>query len=338
MDGDRSGERIHARLGALADETRTRLLLLLARHELSVSELCGALQLPQSTVSRHLKVLADDGWVTTRAEGASRYYRLARLEGATKRLWQVVRQEEAAGPQAEQDAARAAQVLRERRTRSQEFFSTAAAQWDAVRADLFGARAGFEGLLALLPDKLVVGDLGCGTALVATELAPYVGRVIAVDESKAMLAAARRRVRGQPNIELRAGALEALPVADGELDAAVLSLVLHYVPEPLAALVEARRVLRAGGRLVVVDLVAHGRAEWRERMGHVWQGFTEAQLRGWLAEAGFRAVRWQALAGFPARRSAAAAPGRRQPDGARGESASAAPGAVLFVCSGVAAA
>jgi SAM-dependent methyltransferase len=312
--GAGAADRIHARLGTLADETRTRLLLLVARHELSVSELCGALLLPQSTVSRHLKVLADDGWVVTRAEGASRYYRIARLQGATKRLWQVVRQEVASLPEAAQDAARVGRVLRERRTRSQEFFSTAAGQWDALRVEVFGARAGLAGLLALLPDRLVVGDLGCGTGVVATELAPYVERVIAVDESKAMLAAARRRVSGCTNIELRAGALEALPVADGELDAAVLSLVLHYVPDPLRALAEARRAVRAGGRLVVVDMVAHGRTEVRYAIGQVWQGFTEEQLRAWLAETGFTGVRWQALAPLPA----AKAP-------------------VLFVCSGVAA-
>jgi SAM-dependent methyltransferase len=286
---------VHARLGSLADATRTRLLLLLGRHELSVNELCGAVQLPQSTVSRHLKVLADEGWVMSRAEGPSRYYRLARLDAPARRLWQVVRDELAAGPEPVQDEARAQQALRQRRTRSQEFFSTAAGQWDALRAELFGAHAGVAGLLALLSDAWVVGDLGCGTGAVSAELAPYVARVVAVDESRAMLAAARRRVAGHGNVELRAGELEDLPIADGELDAAVLSLVLHYVPEPPQALVEAHRALRAGGRLLVVDMMEHGRAEYREQMGHVWQGFTEPQVRAWLEQAGFRDVRWHPL-------------------------------------------
>lgn len=286
---------LHARMGALADPTRTRLLLLLARHELAVGELCGAVQLPQSTVSRHLKVLADEDWVVSRAEGPSRFYRLARLDASARRLWQVVRDDLSAAPQSVQDEARAQQLLRQRRTRSQEFFSTAAGQWDAVRTELFGARAGLAGLPALLGDHVVVGDLGCGTGTVSAEFAPFAGRVIAVDESKAMLAAARRRLAGFDNVELRAGELEDLPLDDGELDAAVLSLVLHYLPEPVLAIAEARRALRTGGRLLVVDMMEHGRAEYREQMGHVWQGFGEAQLRGWMEEAGFGRIRWVPL-------------------------------------------
>lgn len=295
-----AAEDIHATIGSLADPTRTRLLLLLSRHELSVNELCAAVQLPQSTVSRHLKLLSDEDWLITRSEGPSRYYRLApRLEPTAKRLWQVVRSDLAKQPEAAQDEARARQVQSERRTRSQEFFSSAAGQWDGLRAELFGAHAGFAGLLALVADDVVIGDLGCGTGVVSAELAPYAGRVIAVDESRAMLSAARRRLHDCDNVELRSGALEALPIDDGELDAAVLSLVLHYVPEPVAVLSEARRALKPGGRLVLVDMIAHGRAEYREAMGHVWQGFTEEQVRAWLAECGFERVRWRGLAAEP---------------------------------------
>jgi ubiquinone/menaquinone biosynthesis C-methylase UbiE/DNA-binding transcriptional ArsR family regulator len=295
-----TGRDIHGRLGSLADATRTRLLLLLDRHELSVTELCGAVRLPQSTVSRHLKVLTDECWLVTRSEGPSRYYRLApRLDASAQRLWRAVREEVSRRPESVQDEARAQQVLEQRRSRSEEFFSTAAGQWDALRTELFGSHAIVAGLLALLPDDVVVGDLGCGTGAVAAELAQYAGRVVAVDGSKAMLTAARRRLAGHGNVELRSGALEALPLEDGELDAAVLSLVLHYVPEPAVALAEIQRVLRPGGRLVVVDMVSHGRAEYREQMGHVWQGFAEPQLRGWLEGAGLRRVRWHALAPDP---------------------------------------
>lgn len=296
MEDTGTASRIHTRLNTLADATRTRLLLLLARHELSVGELGAATQLPQSTTSRHLKVLSDEGWVVTRADGPSRYYRLApKLDATSRRLWTVVRESLAGTPDAAQDEVRATQVLGQRRTKSQEFFSTGAGQWDAMRTDLFGAHAGMTGLLSLLGD-VAVGDLGCGTGAVSAELAPHVGRVIAVDESKAMLAAARRRLNAFDNVDLRTGSLEALPVADGELDMAVLSLVLHYIAEPVIALDEAHRALKPNGRVLVVDMIEHGRAEYREQMGHVWQGFGEDRMRAWLEEAGFEQVRWTALA------------------------------------------
>src|SRR5919199_6338629 len=220
-------------LTALADATRSRLLLVLDRHELTVSELCAVLQLPQSTVSRHLRVLADEGWVVSRAEGTSRQYRVAApLEPPARRLWQLVREQLAEGADASRDAERLRSVVAERRRKSQEFFSTAAGQWDALRAELFGRRVELSALLGLLDDEWVVGDLGCGTGQLAESLAPFVRRVVAVDASRAMLAAARRRLAHAPNVELRLGELEALPAEDGELDAAVLFLVLHYVVDP----------------------------------------------------------------------------------------------------------
>jgi ArsR family transcriptional regulator len=283
------------RLAALADATRGRLLFVLERHELTVGELCTVLQLPQSTVSRHLKVLADDGWVASRAEGTSRRYRLAQPDDAGSRLWQVVRESLAAAPGAAHDLQRLDRVLADRRTRSRDYFRGVAGEWDFVRADLFGDRADLLALLALLDDRTVIGDLGCGTGAMTEVLAPAVARVIAVDDSEAMLDAARKRLDGVANIDFRAGSLEALPIADGALDAAVLSLVLHYVPEPRPALAEAARALRAGGKLLVVDMLPHDREDMRVEMGHVWPGFDETLIGGWLAESGFTKVRYRPL-------------------------------------------
>jgi ArsR family transcriptional regulator len=288
------------RLSALADSTRTRLLLVLDRHELTVSELCKVLQLPQSTVSRHLKILGDDGWVVARAEGTSRRYTAApALDPGARRLWQLVRSQVSEDVTAGQDAERLRSVLAERRSRSEEFFSTSAGQWDALRAELFGQRAELLALPGLLDEDLVVGDLGCGTGQLAATLAPYVGRVVAVDHSRAMLAAARARLPGVTNVELRQGDLEALPIADAELDAAVMSLVLHYVPEPVDALREVRRVLKPGGRLLVVDMTPHAREEYRQTMGHLWPGFASEQMNGWLAEAGLEPSRYRVLPADP---------------------------------------
>jgi SAM-dependent methyltransferase len=281
------------RLSALADPTRSRLLLLLDRHELTVGELCSALQLPQSTVSRHLKTLADDGWVTARAEGTSRRYAMpgSALEPGARRLWHLVRDQVGTTSSARHDLSRAEQVLLERRSTSQAFFSTRAGQWDKVRAELYGSRVDLTPFAALLDPAWVVGDLGCGTGQTTASLAPYVGRVVAVDESSAMLSAARRRLADRDNVELRSGRLEDLPVEDGELDAAILSLVLHFVVDPAAVFAESARALRPGGRLLVVDMVPHEREEYRVTMGHLWLGFESAQIGGWLEAAGFTDVR-----------------------------------------------
>lgn len=297
-----SAPAIFDRMSALADATRSRLLLVLERHELTVGELCQVLQLPQSTVSRHLKLLGDEGWVSARAEGTSRRYRMPadRLDADARQLWQLVRREVAELAGAAQDAERLRSVLAQRSTRSREFFSSAAGEWDRLRADLFGRRADLLGLLGLVDEAWTVGDLGCGTGQMAASLAPFVARVIAVDGSPAMLEAARARLAGTPNVEVREGELESLPIEPGTLDAAVAFLVLHYVAEPADALAQAARALKPGGRLLVVDMMPHDREEYRQAMGHVWQGFESDRLGGWMADAGLTAFRYVPLPPDPA--------------------------------------
>src|SRR3954462_10035490 len=171
---------IFDRLSALPDPTRSRLLLLLDRHELSVGELCAALQLPQSTVSRHLKTLADENWVTARAEGTTRRYAMhgSTLDPSARRLWHLVREQVSATPLGKHDLSRAERVVHERRTTSQSFFSTRAGQWDKVRSELYGSAADHASFAALLDPDWTVGDLGCGTGQTAASLAPFVGSVI----------------------------------------------------------------------------------------------------------------------------------------------------------------
>ena len=287
------------RMTALADSTRSRMLLLLERHELTVGELCAVLQLPQSTASRHLKILADDGWVVSRSEGTSRLYSLPPLDSGAKRLWGIVREQVSETSAAAQDAQRLRSVLADRRTKSQEFFSTHAGQWDRMRTELFGQRTDPIALLALLDADWTVGDLGCGNGRLTETLAPFVKRVIGVDQSAAMLAAARKRLAGVENAEFRQGDVESLPVDDGELDVAVVFLVLHFAAEPAAVIAEAARVLRPGGRLLVVDMMPHDRDEYRQQMGHVWQGFSSAQIGGWMHDAGLEGNRYHPLPADP---------------------------------------
>jgi ArsR family transcriptional regulator len=280
-------------LSTLADSTRSRMLLVLERNELTVSELCAVLQLPQSTVSRHLKTLADAGWVASRREGTSRYYSLALDDRApaAQSLWALLREQVTGTPAADQDARRLKGVLGRRQAKSQEFFESAAGQWDRLRQDLFGRASHLLALPALLDERWSVGDLGCGTGEVAATLAPFVARVIAIDRSTDMLQAARRRLREHPNVEVRRGELEALPIEDNELDAATLMLVLHHVPDPAAVLSEAARALRPGGRLLIVDMLPHDREEYRHQMGHVWLGLGDDQLRRLLTTAGLQNCR-----------------------------------------------
>ena len=290
------------RLTALADGTRSRILLLLDRHELTVSELCAVLQLPQSTVSRHLRILADDHWIVSRAEGTSRLYRMpsARLHAPTRRLWQLVREQVTSTPASARDLQRLDSVLARRRTATREFFSSRAGQWDRLRGELFGDRSDLMALAGLLDEQWVVGDLGCGAGRLTEVLAPFVGQVIAVDESTPMLGAARRRLGSMSNVELRQGELEALPIDAGALDAAVLCLVLHYIAEPVAVLREARRALRPAGRLLVVDMMPHEREDYREQYGHQWLGISPEQLHDWCTDAGLQVVRYTPLPADPA--------------------------------------
>ncbi|MFN2635657.1 MAG: ArsR/SmtB family transcription factor [Gemmatimonadaceae bacterium] len=291
---------LFGQMTALADPTRSRLLLALERNELTVNELRSILQLPQSTISRHLKALAAEGWVEARAEGTSRHYRIASssVDGASRKLWHLVREELTPTNAAQQDARRTQAVLAERSTKSQQFFSTSAGQWDRVRQDLFGKRADIA-LLGLLNEKWTVADLGCGTGGVTHVIAPFVGRVIAVDESHAMLAAARKRLQGMRNVDIRDGRLEMVPLSDGEVDVALVFLVLHYVVDPARVVAEAVRVLKPGGRLLVLDMMPHDRKDLRQTMGHLWQGFDSATVEGWMRSAGLDGIRYAPLAPDP---------------------------------------
>jgi ArsR family transcriptional regulator len=284
-------------LASLADATRSRLLLLLDRNELTVSELCTITQLPQSTVSRHLKALVDGGWISSRAEATSRLYTMTRdeLDAARRRLWLLVREQTGTSPAATQDQRRLQAALAARRTTSQEFFSSSAGQWDRLRDEVFGDRFQLAAFAAFADAEWTVGDLGCGTGQLTAALAPFVKRVVAVDASAAMLQAAKKRLQSFDNVDLRRGELEALPIDDTRLDAATLMLVLHHVPEPARALTEVARVLKPGGRVTIVDMQPHDRDNYRQQMGHVWLGFSDDLITGMLRDSGFENIRVVAL-------------------------------------------
>ena len=295
-------------LSALADPTRCRMLLLLERHELTVSELCAVLQLPQSTVSRQLKTLADASWVTSRRDGTSRYYSLDLGPGTTAdggpgtvdhgphaQLWALTRTQIEGKSAPAQDLRRLERVLAARRAASEHFFATASGKWDKLRDELFGSDFAFRAVAGLLDDEWTVADLGCGTGAMTAILAPHVKQVIGVDASEEMLDAAKARLAAAKNIEFRKGSLEALPVFPDSVDAATLMLVLHHLPSPAQALAEAARILKPGGRVLIVDMAPHEKDDYRQQMGHVWLGFSEDQLKKMLTTAGFAHVKLHAL-------------------------------------------
>src|SRR5262245_6010669 len=269
-------------LTALADATRSRMLLVLERHELTVTELCAVLPLPQSTVSRHLKTLADTSWVASRRDGTSRYYTLAldERDAHARRLWMLLRDQVATTAGADQDARRLKGILNRRQTKSEEFFASAAGQWDRLRRELFGSASALHALPALIDPAWTFGDLGCGTGETSGALAPFVARSVAgrrrgeVTQRRARPFAhdAQRQLLYLRNFEVRRAELEALPIEDGELDAAIMLLVLHHVPDPAAVLGESARTLKPRGRIVLCDMLPHDREEYKKEMGHVWLG------------------------------------------------------------------
>ncbi len=287
-------------LTTLSDSVRSRILVLLGQ-ELTVGDLCAVLQLPQSTVSRHLKFLADRNWVDSRPDGTHRlYHRTLDAPGHDARgLWDMVRaavEESSAGAV---DRERLASVLASRRSRSREFFDRSAGDWDTLRDELFGPHFHGLALLGLLPASWTVADLGCGTGAVAEALAPFVREVIGVDASPAMLQGAERRLARFENVTLHAGELEHVPLADGTADAVSLMLVLHHLDRPELAVREAARIARPGGKVLIVDMLTHDRVQYRREMGHTRLGFSQEEIETICHEAGLGGTRFQPLPPAP---------------------------------------
>lgn len=285
------------RLAALSEPVRLRLLRVLEAEEVSVGEVARVLQLPQSTVSRHLKLLTDGGWLVSRTEGTSTMYHvlLDELSPEARSLWRTVREQVGDSLDVAEDQRRLAAVLADRRADTQGFFGRVAGEWDSLRNELFGERATLRALLPLLPQGWSVADLGCGTGNAAELLAPCVKKVVAVDQSEVMLSAARKRLGEFKNVDFRQGELEKLPLADAEVDAAVCVLVLHHISDPEAACRETARVLKPGGTLLIVDMLEHDRASYRHTMGHRWLGFSVPGMIRLLTAAGLDQPRFLVL-------------------------------------------
>ena len=280
-----------ALLKLLGDPARLRLLRLLSLESLNVSELTAVLGLAQSGVSRHLGLLREAGLVAEERAGAYTWYRLSKTfetaDGPHAALWTWLREEfTRPTPDTREDDGRLEEV---RRLRKDSFAAHGDERRQLVPGRSWPAWARALGLLLPAVD---VADLGCGEGYLTLEAARWARHVTAIDRSKDVLdrgreLARRRKLR---NITWKRGDLERLPVADASMDIALLSQALHHAEHPEAALAEARRILRRGGRVLVLELREHDEHWVRSKLGDRWLGFSEARLQGLLREAGFHRI------------------------------------------------
>ena len=279
-----------ATLRAMAEETRLRILALLAEGELSVSDLTDILGQLQPRISRHLKLLVEAGLVRRYREGAWAFFRLVEDGAGAATLEPLLAQLDRADPQLAADRARLAAVRASRAEAAQSFFARLAPQWDRLRSlhapDEVVCAAVLEALGARPVHSLV--DLGTGTGRMLSVLAPRATRAVGLDSSHAMLSVARANLEreGLGRVELRHGDIYAPPLARGSFDLVVIHQVLHYLDDPARALREAARLLSPGGRLLVVDFAPHGLEFLRETQAHRRLGFAHAQVSAWIEEAG----------------------------------------------------
>ncbi len=283
---------------SLGDPCRIRLTAVLLAGEFTVQELTRIMGMGQSRVSRHLKILTEAGVLSVKRQGTWSYYRT----GDGNRFFSAIRpafeRELDLLPERNRDLAAVAEVLEERRRRSQEFFDRHARQWDDLARTLLPLPEYRRRLLELVPGGACVLEIGIGTGGLLTELATRVTQVIGVDHSPAMLEEARRRLddRGISGIDLRLGEMSHLPLPDGSVGCVVANMVLHHAADPPAVLAEIRRVLAPGGTLLLADLARHEREAAREQLADQWLGFEENELAEWLIRAGFAEVTIERIA------------------------------------------
>ena len=281
---------------ALSEETRLRLFYLLLHYELNVNDIVAVLQMGQSKISRHLKILLDSELLVSRRDGIYIYYSGLQIDWNMDLVRFVLNNPEL-GKIWERDLNRANEILKERKNKTKRFFESVAGEWDQLKSEVFGG----VDLNSMISEKVHTNsttvDLGCGTGELLVELIPKTRNLIGVDSSVNMLEQARKRLQSKTQaVDLRLGELEHLPLKDEEADCAVLNMVLHYLSVPALGMREVYRVLRPGGGFIIVDFDKH-QQEWvREKFGGPWLGFDEQEIRGWLEETGFELQEMQQIA------------------------------------------
>ena len=283
-------------LKVLADPTRLRILALVERAELRVGELSAALDMSQSRVSNHLRVLREAELLAERHAGASTFLRYRESGGAAglaAELWAPLRARLALLPEHAADLGRLEQVLAERAGDAGAFFDRVASDWDRIGVDFATGQARQRAAASLLPAGLTVADLGCGTGYFARSLVGLCTRLICVDRSAGMVAEARAQLERAPQgtaLEFYVAELDRLPIAADELDGLVCGMVLHHLADLRAPAAEMVRVLKPGASAVVLELMPHKQGWMHSEHGDRHLGLEPKDVMAALAHAGFEDV------------------------------------------------
>jgi SAM-dependent methyltransferase len=250
----------------------------------------------QSSVSRNLAILREAGFVRHRKEGTNVFFYVRRdMPQPARELFKSLQMRLAELPEAKRDQARLEECRRRRLNRSRSYFESVAGDWERIRKNYFDDRVTSLAIEKLLPRDLVLADIGCGTGTLTFELARFARKVVGVDLSQEMLRRARdgAQARQLRNVEFRRGDALKLPLKSRSVDAAFCVMVLHFLPHPERAVAELCRVTRAGGAVILVDLVEHQQEWMRLEMAHRWPGFGKGTVEGWLRRAGVSAVNYE---------------------------------------------
>lgn len=272
------------RFRALADPTRLLLLGVLLEEELTVGELAEVVSSAQPGVSRHLAALREASLVAARKQGTMTFYRAQVQDGLLQGPVRDAIETHARSASIQQKIDR---VLERRRARSRAFFAHKAAGWDELRAELLNDTAAYASLLPLVPRGLSVVDIGTGTGGMLVHLAEFADHVVGIDQSAQMLKVARQRAArlGLRNVEFHKAEVGRLPLNAGSFDAAFAALVLHHVPKPADAVAEMARIVKPAGRVIIIDLCAHGQEWLRTEQADLWLGFSPEEIRTMLRRA-----------------------------------------------------
>ena len=283
-------------LKAMADPLRLRVLAAVAEEELTVGEVQEVVGSVQSSVSRNLAILRGAGFVQDRKEGTNVYFSLRQdMPEPARDLFKSLQSRLEELPETKKDRERLQDCRQRRLDRSEKYFESVAGDWERIRRNYFDDRVASLAIEKLLPPDMVIADVGCGTGTLTFDLARFAREVVGIDQSREMLQQAKStaRLRNIQNAEFRLGNALKLPLATRSFDAAFCVMVLHFLAEPERAIAELCRITRAGGTVVVLDLVRHEQEWMLEQMAHRWLGFSEENIQAWFANAGVTDVQYQ---------------------------------------------